>query len=213
MTRPATPFFILALFSSAMLLPSLAQAAPPIAGEVEVNSSLGQYLALKMTIDDTKTTFELTGPDYSWFAFGFDTTVMQGYTLIIEGLDDTRTAVEQNLVGTGNPGVPQLTQNISILSTTHDTANDLTTIVIERLSHTGDTEDPDFLTSMSALDVTWAYHGAASPENPSPTLGNHGGEGRGVTFIAFSPVPEPGSASLVAMAGALLLYRRRLRLR
>ena len=77
-------------------------------------------MELTMTIDDTKTRFELTGPDYSWFAFGFDTTTMMGYSLIVEGLNDSRTAVEQNLVGIGNPGGPQATQNISIIDTIHD---------------------------------------------------------------------------------------------
>ena len=160
---------------------------------------------MKMTIDDSATTFELTGPDFSWFAFGFDTTVMQGYSFIVEGLDASRTAVEQNLVAAGNPGAPQDEQNITILSTTHDALNNLTTIVIERPNQTGDPEDPDFSTSMTQLDVIWAFRASASPASPSPTLNFHGANGRGVASISFSPVPEPGTASLTFGLGLATL--------
>jgi hypothetical protein len=204
------PRTFLAVVMMLALFPSLVQAAP-IAGEVEITTPLGRYMALKMDINDTTTTFELTGPDFSWFAFGFDTTMMNGYSLIIEGLDGTRTAHERNLITIGNPGVPQATQNISIVSTVHDAANDLTTIILERPNQTGDPNDPNFSTSMTALDVIWAYRAAASPAAPVPNLNNHGQSGRGATLITFSPVPEPCGISLLAMMAAIGLTSRRTR--
>jgi hypothetical protein len=187
--------------------------AVPVTGHVNVTSPSGQHLALQMTITDTTTTFELTGPDYSWFAWGFDTTVMQGYSLIIEGTDDSRTAHERNLIGTGNPGAPQAHQDISIISTTHDALNDLTTIVIERPNNTGDSEDPVFSTSMTPLDVIWAYRASASPASPSPALNFHGPGGRGSTSIRFLPVPELATFHLASLTVILLGGRGRIRRR
>ena len=199
---------MLAVVSTVFSLPKLAQAAP-ITGKVEITTPLGQFMALKMDINDTTTTFELTGPDFSWFAFGFDTTIMNGYSFIVEGLDGTRTAHERNLVANGNPGAPQTTQNISIVSTIHDAANDLTTITLERPNQTGDPNDPDFSTSMTALDVIWAYRAAASPAAPVPNLNNHGASGRGQAKITFAPVPEPSTALLLASLAAIGLNSRR----
>src|SRR5215210_3227645 len=68
--------------------------AIPIYGTVVSSSPSGQQLALTMNIDETITTFVLTGPGYSWYSFGFDTVTMEGYSLIIEGTNDNRTAVE-----------------------------------------------------------------------------------------------------------------------
>jgi hypothetical protein len=204
---PRTLLAVLLMFA---LFPSLVLAAP-IAGEVEITTPLGRYMALKMDINDTTTTFELTGPDFSWFAFGFDTTMMNGYSLIIEGLDGTRTAHERNLIAAGNPGAPQATQNISIVSTVHDAANDLTTITLERLNNTGDPNDPNFSTSMTSLDVIWAYRAAASPAAPVPNLNFHGQSGRGATLITFSAVPEPCGVILLATMAAVGLTSRRTR--
>ncbi len=190
---------------------SLPVQAGPITGKVEITTPLGQYMALKMDVNDTTTTFELTGPDFSWFAFGFDTTIMNGYSFIIEGLDGTRTAHERNLVANGNPGAPQATQNISIVSTIHDAANDLTTITLERPNQTGDPNDPDFSTSMTALDVIWAYRAAASPASPVANLNNHGTNGRGTTLITFAAVPEPCCINLLAAMAAVGLTSRRTR--
>jgi hypothetical protein len=204
------PRTLLAVLLTLGLFPSLAQAAP-ITGQVEITTPLGQYMALKMDINDTMTTFELTGPDFSWFAFGFNTTMMNGYSLIIEGLDGTRTAHERNLITIGNPGVPQATQNISIVSTVHDAANDLTTITIQRLNNTGDSNDPNFSTSMTSLDVIWAYRAAASPASPVPNLNNHGANGRGATLITFAAVPEPCGISLLTIMATVGLTSRRTR--
>ncbi len=201
------PRTLFATFSLVFLLPCFVQAAP-ITGEVEITTPLGRYMALKMDINDTTTTFELTGPDFSWFAFGFDTTIMNGYSFIIEGLDGTRTAHERNLVANGNPGVPQATQNISIVSTIHDAANDLTTITLERPNQTGDPNDPDFSTSMTELDVIWAYRASASPAAPVANLNFHGMSGRGATLITFAAVPEPNTALLLASIAAIGLYAR-----
>jgi hypothetical protein len=184
--------------------------AIPIRGSVEPTTPLGQFVALNMTIGDTATRFELTGPDYSWFAFGFDTTTMFGYSLIIQGTDATRTAVEQNLRGIGNPGSPQATQNISIINTLHDATNNLTTIVVERPNETGDPNDPVFSTNMTALNVIWASDGFASPSSPNPILAYHDTVGRGFATIAFSPIPEPANMILLAtaVAGFWPLVRR-----
>lgn len=183
-----------------------------VSGEVEPTLGSGQFMALKITIDDAKTTFEMTGPDFSWFAFGFDTTTMAGYSLIVQGTDGSRTAVEQNLRGIGNPGTPQAVQNISIVSTLHDEINDLTTIVVERVNDTGDANDPDFTPSMGPLAVIAAYDSFASPASPNPNLSFHGTGGRGFATVTFSEVPEPGAtglACLAAVGGATVRRRRR----
>ena len=195
-------FFVIVLF------PVIAS-AKIIQGNVESTSSTGQILELTMTIDDTKTRFEMTGPDYSWYAFGFDTTTMMGYSLIVEGLNDGRTVVEQNLVGVGNPGGPQATQNISIIDTIHDDLNDFTTVIVERPNSTGDSNDPVFTTSMTSLPIIWAHDSFATPATPNPDLTYHGSGGRGFSTIRFSEVPEPMGLLLAAMAGAALCTLRR----
>jgi hypothetical protein len=179
--------------------------AATVIGTVEPTIPSGKHMALTMTIDDTKTTFKMTGPDYSWFAFGFDTMTMQGYSLIVEGTDANRTAVEQNLLGIGSPGDPQEMQNINIVSTTHDAASDLTTLVIERPNNTGDPNDPVFSPTMDSLAVIWGLNAFSSPTAPAPNVDYHGRNGRGFDTINFAPVPEPSSALLAAL-GALLTF-------
>ena len=165
---------------------------------------------MSITIFDTKTRFALTGPDYSWFAWGFDTTTMAGYSFIVEGTDDSRTVVEQNLSGIGDPGSPQDEQNISIVNVLHDVDNDLTTVIVDRVNSTGDPNDPDFSMSMTALPVIWAFDSFSSPTSPNGVLSFHGRDGRGDTVIEFSPVPEPTGVALTALAAAgLSLVRRR----
>ena len=186
--------------------------AATVKGDFAATSPSGQLLEMTMTIDDTKTTFALTGPDYSWFAFGFDTMTMMGYSLIIEGTDGNRTAVEQNLLGIGNPGGPQTVQNINVTSTVHDDINNLSTIVIERANNTGDANDPVFTTNMNSLDIIWAYDSFASPASPNPNLTYHGFGGKGIAEIAFEVVPEPTGMGLsMAAALATFVVRRRSR--
>jgi hypothetical protein len=199
---------VLTALAAVFSLPRVTQALT-VSGTVEPGIPSGQFMSLTMTIDDTKTRFEMTGPDFSWFAFGFDTTTMQGYALIIQGTDDNRTAVEQNLVAVGDPGSPQATQNINIISTTHDSGLALTTIVIERLNNTGDINDPIFSPSISSLDIIGAYSSFASPAFPIPNLGYHGSNGRGFGTIEFTAVPEPTAVSLAALGAAMLLLRHR----
>lgn len=188
----------LAIVALGWLAPAASGAT--IAGAVQPTTPQARYLALRMTITETTTRFELTGPDFCYFSFGFDTDVMEGYSLIVTGSDAARTVVEQNLLGTGSPGDPQGMQDINVVSVTHDAANDLSTVIVERLNQTGDPDDPDFTTSMTALDVIWAYNSFASPAFPNPNLNYHGSLGRGGTQITFAPVPEPASASLAAVA-------------
>jgi hypothetical protein len=102
--------------------------------------------------------------EYSFFAFGFDTTTMFGYSLIVEGTHNNRTVVEQNLQGIGNPGSPQTTKNIELISVSHDASSDLTTLLLERANHT-DPNDPDFDPGMTRLDVIWGYSSFASPQS------------------------------------------------
>src|SRR5262245_40841094 len=173
----------------------------------------GQFIELNMTISDTTTTFEITGPDFSWFAIGFDTTTMFGYSLIVQGTDAARTVVEQNLQGIGAPGSPQATQNINVLNVIHHSAVDLTTIVIERANNTGDVNDPIFSPGMSSLNIIGAYDSFSSPSSPNPNLAYHGSSGRGFGVIEFTVVPEPSAVSiaLVWPAIALLVTARRRR--
>jgi len=190
---------------------ALPAAAAPIVGVVEPTTPYDQYLRLKMTIGEATTRFELTGPAFSYFAFGFDTTTMAGYSLIVEGTDANRTAREQNLAGIGNPGVPQTVQNLSVVEVSHDAIGQLSTIVLERANQTGDPSDAVFSTSIAALDVIWAYDVNSSEEFPSPTLSFHGVSGRGFARITFAPVPEPRGVALGAWAagGVLVGVRRR----
>jgi hypothetical protein len=185
--------------------------AEPVTGTVGLFSPRGQYMQLTMTIYDTTTRFSLTGPDYSWFAFGFDTTTMIGYTFIVEGTDASRSVVEQNLLGIGDPGLPQDEQNITLVDVLHDMDNDLTTVIVDRPNSTGDPLDPDFSTSMTALSVIWGYDSFSSPTLPNGTLSFHGRDGRGEALIEFSPHPEPGGAVLAALAAAGFSFVRRRR--
>jgi hypothetical protein len=180
-----------------------------VQGTVQPAIPSGQFISLSMTIDDSKTTFELTGPDFSWFALGFDTKTMLGYALIVEGTDADRTVVEQNLLGIGDPGSPQAHQDISIISTTHDAANDLTTIVIERPNNTGDGDDAVFSPSMQELDIIGAYDSFSSPSSPNGFLTYHGSRGRGFGTITFSAIPEPSTIVLLLASGALGMIRVR----
>ncbi len=182
-----------------------AASATTVEGTVQPAIPSGQFISLSMTIDDAKTTFELTGPDFSWFALGFDTETMFGYALIVEGTDGNRTVVEQNLLGIGNPGSPQPSQDISIISTVHDAANDLTTIVIERPNNTGDADDAVFSPSMTELEIIGAYDSFSSPSSPNGFLSFHGSQGRGFGTITFAVVPEPASMSHAVLAIALML--------
>lgn len=203
--------FVVAIGFLALGLSTGALAATPIVGTSEPEVPSGQFMSLSMKIDDTKTTFTMTGPDFSWFAFGFDTTTMFGYSVIVEGTDGTRTVIEQNLQGIGSPGGPQATQNASIVNTIHDAANDLTTVVIERLNNTGDPNDAVFSTSMTTLDIIAAYDSFSSPEFPSPSLSFHGSNGQAFGEIIFTPVPEPATIGLTtaAMLVGLSVRKRR----
>jgi hypothetical protein len=180
-----------------------------VEGTVEPAIPSGQFISLSMTIDDTKTRFELTGPDFSWFALGFDTTTMLGYALIVEGTDANRTVVEQNLLGIGIPGSPQAHQDISVISTIHDTANDLTTIVLERPNNTGDGDDAVFSPSMTELDIIGAYDSFSSPSSPNGFLTYHGSQGRGFGTITFFAIPEPSTPLLLLTTCALSMIRIR----
>lgn len=192
----------------AMLGVSAPARAATIAGGMDVLTTNGRRLAMHMTIGEESTTFELSGPDFSWFAFGFDTNTMSGYSLIVTGLDDQRSVVEQNLVTEGDPGMPQDVQNITVVKTVHDQLNDLTTITLVRDNDTGDLEDPVFSTDMTSLDVVWAYSSRSSPEVPHPNVNYHTSDGRGFGRIAFHAVPEPSSAALVAILGTCATARR-----
>lgn len=183
-------------------------AAVTVKGTTEIVSATGQFMALTMTIDDRDTIFELTGPDYSWFAFGFDTTSMMGYSLIVQGIDDNRTVVEQNLVARGNPGIPQAVQNILHFDTHHDEPNNLTRLSILRANNTGDTDDPVFSPSMTSLDVIWAYSALASPAVPAPNMANHRQSGRGVAQIQFVTIPEPTCSALLMLAALTIATTR-----
>jgi hypothetical protein len=181
--------------------------AVTVRGTAQPHIPSGQFMSLTMTIDDAKTRFELTGPAFSWFAIGFDTSTMFGYSLIIEGTNGNRTAVEQNLLGIGAPGTPQATQNINIVNTINDAPNNLTTIVIDRMNDTGDPNDPVFLPNMIHLDIIGAYSSFSSPARPMGTLSYHGSNGRGTGIIEFAAVPEPSGTSIAAVYSAIsLLY-------
>lgn len=204
-------FGALVVLVAVACLPRLAVAVV-VRGMVEPSTPMGQFMAMTMTIDDDKTTFELTGPDFSWFSFGFDTTTMRGYSLIIEGTGDARDAVERNLIGVGNPGSPQGSQDLDLIDTIHDADNELTTVVLERANDTFDADDPIFSPSMMSLELIWAYDSFASSGSPSPDLSYHGANGRGLVTITFAPVPEPASLALAALGtvvGLTLARRRR----
>jgi hypothetical protein len=204
----------LATTSLALLLAALLQShalGVPVTGLIEPETPQGQYMSLRVTIGDATTRFELTGPDYSFFAFGFNATTMQGYTIMVEGLDAARTVKEQNLAGVGDPGLPQAAQNLNLISATHDAANDLSTVIVERANSTGDPDDPDFSTSMTSIPMIWGYNSFATPEFPNGQLDYHGSNGRGFETLTFAPVPEPNALALGAIAATLAVARLRRR--
>src|SRR5690606_10455500 len=146
-----------------------------VRGFIEPVTPLGQYLSLEMTIGETHTLFEMTGPDYSWFGFGFEPEgTMQGYSIIVEGNDAARTAHERNLGGVGNPGDAQATQNLEFLGASHDAANNLSTILLRRANITGDVLDPSFPPDENPLPMIWSYAASSSPDLPDPNLSYHG---------------------------------------
>lgn len=183
-------------------------------GFVEPVTPLGQYLSLEMTIGETHTLFKMTGPDFSWFGFGFDPDVtspptMQGYSIIVEGLDGIRTAHERNLGGVGNPGDAQPTQNLELLWSSHDAANNLSTVLLRRANDTGDPLDVPFPGNQNPLPIIWSYDASASPDLRVPNLSYHGFDGKGFVDIAFTPIPEPTGLALGSLAvGTLLLANR-----
>ena len=107
--------------------------------------------------------------------------------------------------------VPHATQNIDIVSTTHDELNELTTIIIERANNTGDPEDAVFSPNMGPLEIIGAYDSFSGPGSPSPFLSYHGQNGRGFGVISFSIIPEPTGVLLASMAAAMMVcvHRRR----
>jgi hypothetical protein len=197
----------LVLISAIML--GLRADGAPVTGLMQPTTPLGQFLSLRVTIGDTTTRFELTGPDFSFFAFGFDTVTMQGYSLIVQGTGANRTVNEQNLVGVGNPGGPQATQNLDLVSSTHDSVNHLSTLVLERANSTGDSEDPVFSPNMTSLNMIWGYNSYATPDFPYGDIDYHGRDGRGFATLNFAPVPEPTGWVLLSGASAWGLRRRK----
>lgn len=184
--------------------------AESITGHFGVTTSTGHPLEINIAIDPTTTTFELTGPDFSWFAFGFNTQSMMGYALIVEGTDNDRAVVEQNLVFAGDPGTPQTVQNIAVVDLFHHEADDLTTLVITRPNTTGDPEDLDFSTNLAELDIIWAYDQYATRLFPNPAMAYHGGA-RGAAVMTFAVIPEPGTLILISTAALVVASGRRLR--
>jgi hypothetical protein len=202
--RQACVFVGIATFIALISMPRSA-AAIAVSGTVEPAIPSGQFIAMKMTVDDTTTTFELTGPDFSWFALGFtEEMTMKGYAFIVEGTDATRTVVEQNIMAVGDPGSPQSTQNISILNTIHDSANHLTTVILERANDTGDTNDPVFSPITTSFAIMGAYDSFSSSAAPNGVLTYHGRNGRG--FGTITLVPEPGGVVLASLAVASMLF-------
>lgn len=185
-------------------------AGESITGHFGVTTSTGHPLEINIAIDPTTTTFKLTGPDFSWFAFGFNTQSMTGYALIVEGMDNNRTVVEQNLVFAGDPGTPQAEQNIAVVDLVHHEADDLTTLVITRPNTTGDPEDLDFSPGIAELGIIWAYDQYATPLFPTPIMGYHG-SARGGAMMTFTVIPEPGTFVLLSAAVLAVGSGRRLR--
>jgi hypothetical protein len=130
----------------------------------------------------------------------------------VEGTNDNRTVVEQNLEGVGNPGAPQSSQDIELVNTIHDDVNNLTTIVLDRPNDTGDPDDPIFSPSMASLPIIWAHDSFATPAEPNPVLTYHGFGGRGFATITFHVVPEPAGLLLAGLAAVAWLFcdRRRI---
>ncbi|MGL4512444.1 MAG: hypothetical protein ACRCT8_05080 [Lacipirellulaceae bacterium] len=196
------PFRTRLILSATLVVAALAgpSHADPITGVVVADTDGRPRLELAMAVDATTTRLVLTGPSYSWFSWGFGATTMAGYSVVVEGTGASRTVVEQNLLGIGNEGSPQATQNLSFVSIIADDFQQLTTITLERASNTGDPSDPVFDTSLTSIPMIWAYAQFSSVDNPAPTLGFHGVGGRGFATLSFMVVPEPSAALLCAMA-------------
>ncbi len=129
---------------------------------------------LEITLDDgaEEITFVLRGPDDRWFAWGFGTDGMSGYSLIVEQ-DGGVTFHERNLVATGDPGAPQAQQDLSLVSSS--SAGGVTELVLTRALDTGDANDFLFPAGEGTVELIWGRGGSSG----AGTLAYHGPQNKG----------------------------------
>jgi hypothetical protein len=193
----------LAAVGALALFPGAASAVS-ITGSMEPNLLLGppppDGMGLTLTIDDTITRFEMTGPSDRWFAFAFDTTTMVGYALMVEGHGDER-SVEEHDMSYGDPGPHLEPSSLNIVTLISDVVNGLSTVVVERPSILGEPNRVDFLTSWTNLNVVWAYDSLNFGEPPD----YHGSAGRGFGNVTFTVIPEPATW-IILLLGAVVWF-------
>lgn len=139
-----------------------------------VTSPSTPTVEVEVRVDDVASTVEMTfrGPSNRWFAFGFGSATMSGYTIIAEQTGGLN-FYERDMTSIGNPGVIQPQQDLTLVSDT--SAGGTTEFTVTRALNTGDVNDFVFPTSEQVVEVIWArgsFDGATS-------LAYHGGTNRG----------------------------------
>ena len=139
-----------------------------------VTSPTTPTIEVEVRVDDVASTVEMTfrGPSNRWFAFGFGSLSMAGYTIITEQTGGLN-FYERDMVSVGNPGSIQAQQDLTLVS--DDSAGGITEFTVTRPLITGDANDFVFPTSAQVVEVIWARGSG----DGVTTLAYHGNTNRG----------------------------------
>lgn len=140
----------------------------------EASYSTGSGLTqmdLNIVVNSTSNTvtFTLTGPSTRWFGFAFDVASMSNGPYTILGNVASASPAEYTMVAYAAPTL-QSTQNLAFVSSATNSGR--ITYVVTRALNTNDPADYVFLSSISNLDIAWAY-------GNSTTLAGHANRGSG----------------------------------
>lgn len=133
--------------------------------------------------------FSITGPSSKYFGFGFNTTSMTSgsYTLLANVGGSN---VSEYSMAFHSAPVLQATQNLSAVNSS--TSGTTKTVTFQRPLNTGDANDYIFSTSLTTINIIWAY-------GSTTTLNGHAG--KGVSSITFTdpcniPVTNLGQSTI-----------------
>ncbi len=132
----------------------------------------GNDMTIDVTINDFTgtTSFDVSGPSSKWFAAAFNTTNMNGYSIVLN--NNGGNPVEYTMNGNG---APTLQTNQNLQSITSSTTGTVKTFNFSRVNNTGNSNDYTFTTATTSLNIAYAigsgvnlaYHG---PNRGSATL-------------------------------------------
>lgn len=141
-----------------------------LSGSIVVNSAQNMSLDVTLNTNLNEVILTLKGPNSTWFAYGFDNSIMDGtYALVVDGngIVDERKLASQS-AGFG--------LNSSIVSTSVSVLGNMRTVVLSRpISATGGNHF-NFPIVPSSILLIWAF-------GSSHNLSNHGINQRGVSMI------------------------------